>query len=100
MDSPERIGPEQILICHHRACFRQGSQRVMAAFQALLDRLEPQPDPPNLAAELVASGCLGRCGSGPMVLVLPQQQLYRRVDPTQVSAIWAGSLAGADRIPG
>lgn len=76
----------------------------MAAFQALLDSLEPQPDPPKLVAkvetELVASGCLGRCGSGPMVLVLPQQRLYRRVDPTQVAAIWAGSLPGADRIPG
>ncbi|HEY9644848.1 MAG TPA: (2Fe-2S) ferredoxin domain-containing protein, partial [Chroococcidiopsis sp.] len=34
-----------------------------------------------------ASGCLGQCGNGPMVLVLPDQVWYCRVQPEEVAAV-------------
>lgn len=50
----------------------------MAAFQAL-----PLPN----GVEVIGSGCLGQCGNGPMVLVLPDDVWYNRVRPEEVSAV-------------
>jgi (2Fe-2S) ferredoxin len=49
----------------------------LAAFQ--------QADVPGW--DVVASSCLGQCGNGPMVLVLPEEIWYCRVHPDEVAAV-------------
>ena len=66
-----------VLVCQNRTCLKQGSARVLSAFQAT----------PISQAEVVASQCLGQCGSGPMVRVLPDEVWYDRVSPEEVGAI-------------
>jgi (2Fe-2S) ferredoxin len=64
------------LICQSNACRKGGSAKVLTAFQAM------QPE-----ASVMASVCLGQCGNGPMVLILPEQVWYDRVQPDEVPAI-------------
>lgn len=67
----------QVRICQHTSCRRAGGDRVLAAFQ--------QADVPGW--DIVASSCLGQCGNGPMVLVLPEEIWYCRVHPDEVAAV-------------
>ncbi|HEY9738146.1 MAG TPA: (2Fe-2S) ferredoxin domain-containing protein [Trichocoleus sp.] len=64
-------------VCQNRSCLRSGSDRVLAALAK------------HQSAELMiaASGCLGQCGSGPMVKVMPDNTWYCRVRPKDVPAI-------------
>lgn len=66
-----------ILICQNRTCKKQGAAEVFAAFRTLA--------PPEIAYE--GCGCLGNCGNGPMVLVLPARIWYYRVHPQDVPTI-------------
>ncbi|CDM97059.1 hypothetical protein SPLC1_S270940 [Arthrospira platensis C1] len=67
----------QIIICHNRTCRKQGAAKVLQAFQAA-----------NFSVGVITpSGCLGSCGNGPMVLVLPEQVWYDHVTPEQVPSI-------------
>lgn len=70
--------PICILICQHRTCRKQGAAKVLAAFRAM-----------NIPDEISyeGCGCLGNCGNGPMVLVLPARIWYYRVHPQDVSKI-------------
>ena len=61
----------QVLVCQNRTCRKQGAAKVLAAFE----KLSPSE------VEVVASGCLGQCGSGPMVLVVPEEVWYCAVRP-------------------
>lgn len=74
----------QIIICHNRTCRKQGAAKVLQAckdFQAA-----------NFSVGVITpSGCLGSCGNGPMVLILPDQVWYDHVTPEQVPSIW-GSI--------
>lgn len=75
---------KQILVCQNRTCKRQGAARVLAAFQS-----------ETIAGFAVqGSGCLGQCGSGPMVLILPEEIWYSQVHPGEVSAIVEQHLLG------
>lgn len=67
----------QILVCQSRTCRKQGSAAVLEAFQS-----SPVTD-----ITVVDSGCLGQCGSGPMVVVMPEQIWYSRVHPSEVPAV-------------
>nr|WP_290427144.1 (2Fe-2S) ferredoxin domain-containing protein [Thermoleptolyngbya sichuanensis] len=70
----------QVLVCQSNACRKAKAQQVLAAFRAAsLEGVE--------GVEVVASGCLGQCGNGPMVLVLPDEVWYWRVLPEEVGAI-------------
>ena len=71
------ISARTVLICQNKTCRKQQSEAVFAAFQAC-------SLPEAIALE---SGCLGECGNGPMVLVLPDQIWYWRVHPEEVPAI-------------
>lgn len=73
-----------VQICQHRTCRKQGSVAVLAAFQAL-----PVPN-----VTVTASGCLGQCGSGPMVLVLPEMVWYSHVLPLEVQTLVEKHLLG------
>jgi (2Fe-2S) ferredoxin len=66
-----------ILICQNTACRKAGSAKVLAAFQTqeLAD------------ITIVGCRCLGQCGNGPMVLILPEQVWYHRVHPDEVATI-------------
>lgn len=49
---------------------------MLAAFQQALEGVTIQ-----------ASGCLGQCGNGPMVLILPEQVWYCQVHPDEVPTV-------------
>ncbi|MFB2917711.1 MULTISPECIES: (2Fe-2S) ferredoxin domain-containing protein [Aerosakkonema] len=76
--------PRTVLICHSNACRKQGAAKVLAAFQA-----HPVPD-----VNAIASGCLGQCGNGPMVLVEPDNIWYNRVHPDEVPTVVERHLRG------
>ncbi|GAP94435.1 (2Fe-2S) ferredoxin domain-containing protein [Leptolyngbya sp. NIES-2104] len=66
-----------VRICQHKTCRKQGAAKVLKTFQSLApDHISIEP-----------SGCLGQCGNGSMVLVLPDEVWYCRVSPEEVSAI-------------
>ena len=67
----------QVLVCQNRTCRKQGAAKVLAAFQKLS----------GSEVAVVASSCLGQCGSGPMVLVMPEQVWYCGICPEEVAAV-------------
>ncbi|MDJ0726994.1 MAG: (2Fe-2S) ferredoxin domain-containing protein [Prochloraceae cyanobacterium] len=58
-----------VLVCQGRSCKSYGSAAILKAFQA--------ESVANVT--IVGSGCLARCGNGPMVLMLPEEISYARV---------------------
>ncbi len=66
-----------LLVCQNRTCRKQGSAKILAAFQTF--------DMPNIKVE--KSGCLGKCGNGPMVLILPEEIWYSYVQTQNISVI-------------
>ena len=70
-------GARQVLVCRSRACSKQGSADVLATFQA------------NAISEAQVFGvhCMGQCGNGPMVRILPEDIWYWRVQPSEVNWI-------------
>ncbi|MBD2666889.1 hypothetical protein B6N60_01731 [Richelia sinica FACHB-800] len=73
-----------VRVCQNRTCKKQGSAAVLAAFQAF-----SIPD-----VTVTASACLGQCGNGPMVLVLPDMVWYSRVQPQEVAVLVEQHLLG------
>ncbi|MBF2002007.1 MAG: (2Fe-2S) ferredoxin domain-containing protein [Synechococcales cyanobacterium M58_A2018_015] len=70
-----------VLICQNTACRKAGAAAVATAFEATL-QAAAIPE-----VTLQRCRCLGQCGNGPMVLVLPEQIWYHRVAVDQVVAI-------------
>lgn len=66
-----------VRICQHNSCRKQGAAKVLKAFERLA--------PVNVLIE--PCQCLGQCGNGAIVLVLPDQIWYSRVSPEEVAAI-------------
>jgi (2Fe-2S) ferredoxin len=85
---PSHLSPKCVRVCQNRSCKRQGAANVLAAFVAL-----PVP-----GVMVSASGCLGQCGNGPMVLVLPEMVWYSRVQPEEVPLLVEQHLLGAQRV--
>mgnify|MGYP001795521761 CR=1 FL=1 len=56
----------RVLICQNTTCKQQGAKQVLDAFEQWAQRYSLLPD------DIVASGCLGHCGQGPMVLVIDE----------------------------
>jgi (2Fe-2S) ferredoxin len=69
---------KSILICQHLTCRKQGAAKVLAAFRSTVssDRIS-----------YAGCGCLGQCGNGPNVLVLPERIRYYRVSQADVTVI-------------
>ncbi|WP_425214855.1 (2Fe-2S) ferredoxin domain-containing protein [Tumidithrix helvetica] len=67
----------QVLVCQYRTCKKDGSANVLKVFQA-----EPIPN-----VTVSACGCLGLCGSGPIVVVLPDNIYYWHVQPKEVAQL-------------
>jgi len=74
----------RVLVCQNRTCRKQGAAKVLAAFQKLSDA----------GVEVVASSCLGQCGNGPMVLVMPEEVWYCGVCPEEAAAVTEQHLRG------
>ena len=68
-----------VLVCQHLTCRKQGAAKVLAAFRQL--------NTPNVTYE--GCGCLGNCGNGPMVFILPARIWYYLVQPHDVPKIAA-----------
>jgi (2Fe-2S) ferredoxin len=66
-----------VRVCQNRTCNKQGAKSVFAAFQAL----------PVNDVTVIASGCLGQCGNGPMVLILPDLVWYCGVQASEVALV-------------
>jgi (2Fe-2S) ferredoxin len=77
-----------VLVCQNRTCLKQGAVEVLAAFHAHADA----------SFVAVSSQCLGQCGNGVMVRVLPEDVWYWRVSPEEVSAIARRHLIGGQAI--
>lgn len=74
----------RVLVCQNRTCRKQGGAKVLAAFEKLS----------GSEVAVVASSCLGQCGSGPMVLVMPEEVWYCGVFPEEVAAVTEQHLRG------
>jgi (2Fe-2S) ferredoxin len=87
---PFKINPESavrcVRVCQNRTCKKQGAVKVLAAFMSL-----PVPD-----VTVTASGCLGQCGNGPMVLILPDMVWYCGVRPDEVPLVVEKHLLGGE----
>lgn len=59
--SRNQAAPEEVRVCTNRTCRRQGSFETLHILSGIA--------PPNVAVN--SCGCLGRCGAGPNVVVLP-----------------------------
>ena len=66
-----------LLVCQSRTCRKQGSAKVLANFHKF--------DMPNITVK--KSGCLGKCGNGPMILVLPEEVWYGHIKPQNIAVI-------------
>ena len=66
-----------LVVCQYRSCQRYGSAKVLEKLMA--------EAPCGITVQ--PSGCLGLCGSGPIVLVMPDDLYYWRVSPTAVEVI-------------
>lgn len=69
----------EILICQNRSCRNQGAVAVLAAVAEIA------------SDDVIYAGCscLGKCGNGPNVLVLPAETWYHRVRPQDIPTILA-----------
>ncbi len=77
-----------VRVCQNRTCKKQGSVKVLAAFKA------------NLVPEVTVTGssCLGKCGKGPIVLILPEMVWYSKVHPSEVNQVVEQHLLGGKRV--
>ncbi|BAZ42288.1 hypothetical protein NIES4101_82560 [Calothrix sp. NIES-4101] len=79
---------KQVLVCQNRTCRKQGAKSILEAFIAL-----PVP-----GVTVTASSCLGQCGNGPMVLVLPDMVWYCGVRSNEVALIVEQHLIGDKKV--
>ena len=77
-----------VRVCQNRTCKKQGAVKVLAAFEA------------NLVSEMtvIGSSCLGQCGNGPMVLIVPDMVWYSHVRPSEVKKVVEEHLLGGKRV--
>lgn len=78
----------KVLICQHRSCRKQGAAAVLAAFQAS----------PVIDVTVIGSTCLGECGNGPIVLMIPEKIWYSRVHPGEVPTVIKQHLQGGSPV--
>jgi len=77
-----------VWVCQHESCCRQGSARVLAAFEAYASE--------TLKVEAV--GCQGQCNLAPTVRVLPDETWYCRVKPEDVDEMVESHIQGGEPV--
>ncbi|MDY6805816.1 MAG: (2Fe-2S) ferredoxin domain-containing protein [Cyanobacteriota bacterium] len=88
---------ERLLVCQNRTCRKQGSAEVLAAFR---DSSADNATGETPAVPVEGSACLGQCGNGPMVLVLPEEVWYCGVRVEEVPVIVERHLLGGVPVKG
>uniref|UniRef100_A0A1J3CIT0 Uncharacterized protein n=1 Tax=Noccaea caerulescens TaxID=107243 RepID=A0A1J3CIT0_NOCCA len=78
---------KELRVCTNRTCRKQGSFQILETLTALA--------PPQLRVN--PCGCLGRCGSGPNLVALPQGLLLRHCATPSRAAEVLFSLCGDGR---
>uniref|UniRef100_A0A2P2JE27 Uncharacterized protein LOC8289783 isoform X4 n=1 Tax=Rhizophora mucronata TaxID=61149 RepID=A0A2P2JE27_RHIMU len=85
-----KVELEEIRVCTNRTCRKQGSLQILEILTGLA--------PPNVAVK--SCGCLGRCGSGPNAVLLPDGVLASHcgtaVRAAQVMSAAAANYTGDD----
>lgn len=78
LDRARQPAPKFLVrVCQNTSCTKEGAAAVLRAFQR-----HHFSD-----VKVVSSACLGCCGNGPMVLVLPDEVWYSHVAVENVEAI-------------
>ncbi len=72
----------RILFCSAAGCVSCGSSALKDIFKEAF-----KENSFDKKCELVGTGCMGLCGEGPLVKILPDGTLYRKVDPETVKKI-------------
>ncbi|NJK34104.1 MAG: (2Fe-2S) ferredoxin domain-containing protein [Oscillatoriales cyanobacterium SM2_2_1] len=74
----------EVWVCQFRSCSRDGAEMVSAALQ--------ESAPPHI--QVVPTGCLGLCGSGPIVVVTEDDCFYWRMTPAKSHRMAQEHLVG------
>ncbi|MGB3761467.1 MAG: (2Fe-2S) ferredoxin domain-containing protein [Rivularia sp. (in: cyanobacteria)] len=75
---------KSVRVCQNRTCKKQGAVKVLAAFK----------ENPVSEVTVISSSCLGQCGNGPMVLIMPDEVWYSNVRPSEVQKVIEQHLLG------
>ncbi len=86
--APPTVSHRCVRVCQNRTCRKQGAAKVLEAFEAT--------SIPGVT--VMGSGCLGQCGNGPMVLVLPDMVWYGGVRAAEVPLIVEQHLLGNQKV--
>ena len=68
-----------VLVCSGASCISNDSLKVKEAMLAEIDRLEL-----NKEIKVIETGCMGPCQLGPVILVYPDEILYKKVQVEDV----------------
>jgi len=86
-------GPNKkfVAICAGTGCRAYGSLKVKEALEAELKKQ-------NMNVDVIATGCLGFCEKGPMVVIHPDKYFYQSVKVTDVPEIVSKTVAKGEVI--
>ncbi|KAI3982920.1 hypothetical protein MKX01_010403 [Papaver californicum] len=80
----------EIRVCVNKACSKQGSRETLEILSGI--------SPPNIIIE--SCGCLGKCGSGPNLVVLPDGVIINHVGtPAKTAQLLACFITGKENDP-
>lgn len=78
----------EVRICTNRSCRKLGSKQVIRYFEELVESSQ---------VTVSESGCLGQCGNGPNLVLLPSERIFRHVQtPAQVASLIKRQVAGGE----
>jgi (2Fe-2S) ferredoxin len=77
LPADESLFSRCVRVCQNRTCRKQGAKSVLEAFQTL--------SVPGVT--ITATSCLGQCGNGPMVLIMPDMVWYCGVRDSEVPLV-------------
>lgn len=85
----------RILYCSAAGCISCGSKETAEALKQVVksNGLEGE-------SEVIGSGCMGLCGEGPLVKILPEDSLFQRVDAAAANGIVTRHIMKGEGIPG
>ncbi|WP_269844948.1 NADH-quinone oxidoreductase subunit NuoF [Tichowtungia aerotolerans] len=81
----------RILVCAGGGCLASGSDKV-------IDALREEAGIRDLDIEIIATGCMGLCAEGPVILMTDNMTFYQRVHPDDASVIMSEHVQGARTI--
>ncbi len=83
----------RILYCSSAGCVSSGCDAVKESLKKTLEETGL-----SKKCEMVGTGCLGLCGEGPLVLVLPDPTLYQHVDAETARRIVVEHVAEGKKV--